>query len=719
MARKKGILLFLKRKTPLNKAISILIALFSVTNILASFYLVISFLSLKGLGIIITLGGSALSILFALLLTAISFNTIVKEKKLLNVIFIFFILISITSNILISYNINQIYEKLTELNKTETLYTTNLITLASSNVTKDTIKDMKIGIINDKENIEGYLLPQKLIKEYNLEKDNTLITYNEFPTMLNDLYSGDVDLIFVSSNYILMFRTIETFKDIETNTKPILTLEELQENIVSLDQSKTKSVKEPFTLLITGVDSKYDGLDTNASFNGDALMLLTFNPNTLNATMLSIPRDTYVPIACLKDNLENKITHSAWYGEDCVMNTIEDFTGINIDYYIKINFKGVVDLVDTLGGIDIDVPIKFCEQNSNRDWGSDVICLEKGMQHLNGEEALALSRHRKTIPNGDIGRGLNQQLVIDGIMQSSTEINSLNKMYDLLDAITKNMETNMTVDQILSFYNVGIDILSTTNNKIPKLEQLFLKGYGVLIYDKWIKLPLYNYVPYEGSIADIVEAMKINLEIKKPDLIKELSFSIKEPYETKLIGNDYYGKHNYYPVVHTMSKKTKAEAIAWADSNGFEIVFEEVSIGDELYSDTYKDEEIIGQDIHPFTRIQDVETKIITVKIIDKYVPPIEPEPLDCSLEENQTDSTCLLPDLIGYTVPEFDSWLNSLTITLSSVKTIILTTDGTYDETKAGLVISQDIEAGTLINNLDEGTITITYMEETPEEEE
>ena len=67
---------------------------------------------------------------------------------------------------------------------------------------------------------------------------------------------------------------------------------------------------------------------------------------------------------------------------------------VNIDYYAKINFKGVVQLVDALGGIDVDVDYSICEQNSSRKWGKNTIYVEKGRQHLNGEQALAFARNR-------------------------------------------------------------------------------------------------------------------------------------------------------------------------------------------------------------------------------------------------------------------------------------------------------------------------------------
>ena len=175
-----------------------------------------------------------------------------------------------------------------------------------------------------------------------------------------------------------------------------------------------------------GVDSETEGIG-NSSFNGDSLMVVTFNPKTLSTTILSIPRDSYVPIACFNNQKKNKITHAAWKGEECMQKTIENFLDINIDYYVKINFKGVVGLVDTLGGVDIDVPYNLCEQNSNRQWGNNTVYIEQGKQTLNGEQALAFARNRHPNPSmcsakwtnynsNDFIRGQHQQEVVMALL---------------------------------------------------------------------------------------------------------------------------------------------------------------------------------------------------------------------------------------------------------------------------------------------------------------
>ena len=147
------------------------------------------------------------------------------------------------------------------------------------------------------------------------------------------------------------YKLIEKYKKIDKEVKIIKT--KLEKASSNTKKYGTKKITEPFTMLLMGIDSTKDGLSNSDSFNGDSLILVTFNPNTLNTTILSIPRDSYVPISCFPGKYENKITHAAWKGTNCVINTIQDFTGIKIDYYAKINFKGLVCLVNALRGITV------------------------------------------------------------------------------------------------------------------------------------------------------------------------------------------------------------------------------------------------------------------------------------------------------------------------------------------------------------------------------
>ena len=300
-----------------------------------------------------------------------------------------------------------------------------------------------------------------------------------------------------------------------------------------------------------GVDSENEEIK-GSSFNGDSLILITFNPKTLNTTMLSIPRDTYTSITCFAGQKKNKITHAAWYGETCMMNTISKMFDVDIDYYVKINFKGVVNIVDALGGVDVDVPYSLCEQNSSRQFGDQMIYIKKGFQTLNGEQALAFSRNRHThsecgyeynqFESNDFIRGQNQQLVIQGMLNKLKNVNSIDTFYDMLNSISQSMETNMSTENILSFYNIAKDILiknTSSNTDLSSLicfQRLYLSGYDQTIVDydsntdSGSRLALYNFVPYQGSINDISRAMKINLGLLQDDPIKSFDFDINDPY---------------------------------------------------------------------------------------------------------------------------------------------------------------------------------------------
>ena len=262
------------------------------------------------------------------------------------------------------------------------------------------MKNKNICIINDTSSNEGYIIPNEMIKEYNLDNNNKIKNYDDYPNLLHALYNKDCDAAFLPTNYESMFSNIDEYKNIGEDIKILKT--ETKKASSSSKSYGTKKITEPFTMLLIGVDSSKNGLGNSDSFNGDSLMLVTFNPNTLNATILSIPRDSYVPIACFAGKYENKITHAAWKGTDCVIDTIEDFTGIEIDYYAKINFKGLVSLVDALGGITVEVPKDLCTDSSDR---KGKVCIKKGVQTLNGEEALVLARNRKQLANGDLDRG--------------------------------------------------------------------------------------------------------------------------------------------------------------------------------------------------------------------------------------------------------------------------------------------------------------------------
>lgn len=473
-----------------------------------------------------------------------------KKKKVRFIIDVTLSLLYSAILIFVGGNIIKAIGKVGNLTERETTYSASIVTLSTNKATSinDISSSKELGMIQDENSVDGYQIPQQIIEDKGLK--NKVKYYDNYTDMLADLYDEEIEYIFLPSGYQSMFTSIDAYKDIAEETKVIYT----QNKSVKQEVSAGKSLTEPFTILLMGIDSDTNDLSQSSSFNGDSLMLITFNPTTLNSTILSIPRDTYVPIACFNGKRKNKITHAAWQGEQCMMDTITGFTGIPIDYYVKINFKGAVQLVDALGGIDAEVPIGFCEQNSDRAWGENTICVDAGYQHLNGEQALAWARHRKSAGFDDFVRGQNQQLVVKAMLNKLKDVRDLDTVYKILDTVGNNMATNMTTNEILSLYNIGKDVLTRTKDMavedVLSMQHLYISGADASIYDystingQGTRMRLYNFVPYQESLDAVIEAMKINLGMISPKMTKTFSFDASVPYEENIIGKMSKGSTN-------------------------------------------------------------------------------------------------------------------------------------------------------------------------------
>ena len=518
-------------------------------------YLIFTISKLNNIENTLRLIGSVVLIIISLLLFVLSIRFLNKYKKVKLIIVIILMLLIGAAGIFGGYNVDKVYNTLAKVSDTSgyTTYSSSLVTLKDNKADsiKDVKEDSKIGILNDKTSYEGYKMPLEIMKKQKLSNETK--EYDSYIAMIDALYDGEIEYVFLPTNYSVMFGSMEGYEDIKDKTKVLLTEQKkVKEKKDAEGTENVKAITEPFTILLMGVDSDAEGIQ-NGSFNGDSLMVITFNPKTLSTTILSIPRDSYVPIACFPGERKNKITHAAWKGETCMMNTIENFLDIKIDYYVKINFTGVVQLVDTLGGVEIDVPYNLCEQNSKRQWGNNTIYIEKGLQTLNGEQALAYARNRHPNPSkcsskwtnytsNDFIRGEHQQEVVTALLNKFKDINSLDTVYKLLDTISNNMVTNMSTDQILSLYNVFKDVASKSVGMddmadVLGIQRLKLNGYDARIYDYGgTNLSLYNYVLYDDSVKAVSNAMKENLGEKKTKVIKSFSFDVNTPYEKEVIG---------------------------------------------------------------------------------------------------------------------------------------------------------------------------------------
>lgn len=565
---------------------------------------------------------------------------IIKKKKTSRYIIYFIILLILTvGQATLGYFVFKTYSSINNINKDKITYSTSLVVRTDSKIEelKD-LKDKKIGILNDKSDIDNHVLGMQLIKNEKLNDNNTIVDYDDLSSLISDLYKKKVDAIIVSSNYVTMFKSIETYSKIEEETKVIKSLEKTYkkseiskitgEDDTTLNQNS--SIKEPFTLLLMGVDATGDKLNKNATGNGDSLMLITFNPKTLNATILSIPRDSYVYIPNM--GTENKITHAAWGGTNHMIRTIENFTDVKINYYMKINFRGVVKLVDALGGVYIDVPTDMCTDNSYR-YGK--ICLKEGYQKLNGEQALSFARNRYAFATGDLQRGVNQQIVVQAMLNELKNIKSASQALNILDTVSESMDTNFTTKQLLSFYDIFKTVLETSSNdsNLINVQQLYLAGSGQNIYDERTGWVLYNYIINQSSLNKVKDAMKKNLSTSTKTMTKEMDFDIEDKFEMTTIGKTGLSATKLYTLLPNFEGKSIDYAKSWLNSNGITDIKIE-------YVESDKDDGTILSQSLPASKRVDLIKRSITFKVAEKKEEVVDPTPVEPTDPTDPTEPT-------------------------------------------------------------------------------
>lgn len=471
-----------------------------------------------------------------------------------------------------SYYIDFFYDKVGGLSESNKInYTSYLINFKDSEFNSESV----IGMISDEDDIEGHILANKIIKNHSLK--NEIKKYGDYQELLHDFYNNEVEAIFVSGNYATLFGSDENYGTIGNDTKVVYEYSEEREN-EDLNIVSNKKLTEPFTALVMGVDSDVDGLNANAAFNGDTLILMTFNPNTLTASMFSIPRDTYVPIVC-RNNAYAKINSSAAYGTNCVIDTVEQLTDIEIDYYVKVNFKAVVDLVDAVGGVEVNVEEpdyvwnhgvncggKVCEATSNRS-SDQMVYIDPGWQKLNGEQALGYARCRHLYIESDLARNRHQQEIISALASKAMTIRDFDEFENILDTVSNNIATNMSTKQILSSYEILKSMLEKSLNgeEMINIKKTYLEVYSLPVNTGYTVTSALGYYP--GSLNEITKMMKVNLGLEDQEAVKTFSYSIDEDYSSKVYGKGISsgGKLELLP---NFVGKSVSEVESWASKNG-------------------------------------------------------------------------------------------------------------------------------------------------------
>ncbi|MCM3088114.1 LCP family protein [Bhargavaea ginsengi] len=263
----------------------------------------------------------------------------------------------------------------------------------------------------------------------------------------------------------------------------------------TLREERVEPLTDNVSILFVGVDDsevRGKGMDSSLS---DALLVATLNNEDKSVSLLSIPRDSlvYIPEVGYKD----KITHAhAYGGTKASMESVEELLDIPIDYYVEMNFHAFIDVVDALGGIEVDVPYERLEKDENDQY---TIQLEPGLQELDGRHALALARTRML--DNDIERGKRQQMILEALADKATDVKSLTKYGDVLDALGKNMKTNMKMNEMMS-------LAAYLKNGMPEIDPVQLAGTDDM------STGTYYWILDEGSLADVKDNLQVHLGLK-------------------------------------------------------------------------------------------------------------------------------------------------------------------------------------------------------------
>lgn len=259
-------------------------------------------------------------------------------------------------------------------------------------------------------------------------------------------------------------------------------------------------IEDTVSVLIMGID------DTEArqlgSARTDALLYLTIDPKKHEINLVSIPRDTYTEI--IHDGEvqgRNKINSAYEVGEEkAVIETVENLLDVPVHYYATFNFDSFLEIIDALGGIEMDVPVTITEQNSAGEMGQ--IHLEEGHQTLDGEEALALARTRNI--DNDVKRGERQQLIIKAIVNKAMSMGSITKFSGVIDAVGSNMRTDLRFNDMLNIAQTGLEESYTFNSNVFEWTDFTLNGASM------VEL-------YPDSVDYISHKMRVSLGLDQPD----------------------------------------------------------------------------------------------------------------------------------------------------------------------------------------------------------
>ncbi len=443
----------------------------TITLILLMSILSTILITMKILPIKYILLGMALLLMISIIILLILHK---RESNIIKIISIIYILLQIIIVIFSMYIFTFTSKTVNKL--TDSKYETISYSIVSL---KDNSHDFldydyqELGILKNEEQIEK-------IKENIGELKNNLRLVDNLAELIDLLISREIDIVLLKTSVLEILDESDML-----NIDEIKIVKSFDITFSKKDIKKEVNVSlEPFTVLISGIDTAGPIKTVSRS---DVNILVTVNPKTYEILLVHIPRDYYVEFNGL--GTKDKLTHSGIYGINMTIKTIEDFMGIDINYYVRINFSSFIKLIDIIGNVTVYNPVAFKNGGFNYQTG-DIT--------LNSRQALLFARARKMLAGGDLDRGKNQQRVIVGIIEKLSDPSLAKDAYKILDQMSNSFMTNMDNNEIKSLINFEL-------NKLPKwkVESYNLTGDPLLTKGTpfYPNYELFVFVPHQETIS--------------------------------------------------------------------------------------------------------------------------------------------------------------------------------------------------------------------------
>ena len=406
---------------------------------------------------------------------------------------IFLLILSILIGSVSLFTVQQFIGLTSRLNETSNYseYSMSVVVLKDSEINSVTQLDSAVAPTKtDNENI------QKLLADIK-SSQNTDLTVEQSSSYLaayKSLIAGDTKAIVLNSVFENIIES--EYPDYASKIKKIYT------------KGFTKKVEAPKTLKSQSFNIYVSGIDTYGSISSvsrsDVNILMTVNRATKKILLTTTPRDAYVPIADGGNNQKDKLTHAGIYGVDSSIHTLENLYGVDINYYVRLNFTSFLKLIDLLGGVDVYNDQEFTAHTNGKYYPA-------GKVHLDSEQALGFVRERYSLADGDRDRGRNQQKVIVAILQKLTSTEALKNYSTIIDSLQDSIQTNMPLETMMDLINAQLESGGTY-----KVNSQDLKGTGRMGLPSYA-MPdsnLYMMEIDDSSLASVKAAIQDVLEGK-------------------------------------------------------------------------------------------------------------------------------------------------------------------------------------------------------------